>query len=107
MFTAMTDPSSARDLTMLDDDTLRALSVNPGATATLRDTARREIERRVAGAVPEVRAKITAVDMPFANMVQFMVKWSLAAIPAMIILFAIGAALLGVLGSLGGVFRGR
>lgn len=33
---------------------------------------------------------VTDVQMPFGSMVVFMVKWALASIPAMIILFAVG-----------------
>ena len=47
------------------------------------------------------RVVVTDVDMPFGSMVQFMVKWALASIPAAIIL-AIVFALLGVL--FGGAF---
>lgn len=44
--------------------------------------------------------RIVDVDMPFGSMVKFMVKWAIAAIPALIILMIIGA-LVGTL--LGGV----
>lgn len=38
-----------------------------------------------------IRVTVTDVNMPFASMVGFMIKWALAAIPAMIILaFIIG-----------------
>ena len=37
--------------------------------------------------------KITDFDMPFGSMVRFMIKWVLASIPAMIILFIIGLIL--------------
>lgn len=43
---------------------------------------------------------VTDVNMPFGSMVRFMVKWALAAIPAFLILFAVGflcAVLAGVL----------
>ena len=44
---------------------------------------------------------VTDFQMPFASMVGFMVKWAIAAIPAVVILFAI-FAILGAL--LGGFF---
>ena len=44
---------------------------------------------------------VTDFQMPFASMVGFMVKWAIAAIPAVIILFVI-FAILGAL--LGGFF---
>jgi hypothetical protein len=39
---------------------------------------------------------VTDIDMPFGSMVKFMVKWSLASIPALLILMAI-AVILGIL----------
>lgn len=46
---------------------------------------------------------VTVVDvkMPFMSMVVFMVKWAIAAIPAIIILSLLGVMLAGVLGGLG------
>ncbi len=40
---------------------------------------------------------VTDIKMNFWSMVMFMVKWVLASIPAMLILFVIGAVLYGVL----------
>ena len=40
-----------------------------------------------------LRVVVTDVDMPFRSMISFMVKWSLASIPAFIILAGIGIAL--------------
>ena len=45
---------------------------------------------------PSVR--IIDVDMPFGSMVKFMVKWAIAAIPALIILMVIGASVGALLG---------
>jgi len=39
--------------------------------------------------------------MPFWSMVTFMVKWAIAAIPAIIILFVLGVILAAILGSIG------
>ena len=36
---------------------------------------------------------VTDIEIPFLSMVVLMVKWAIAAIPAVIILFFIGAAL--------------
>ena len=48
------------------------------------------------------------VRMPFWSMVVFMVKWSIAAIPAIIILVVLVAIIAGVLGGMfGGVLGGR
>ncbi len=41
------------------------------------------------------------IKMPFLSMVIFMVKWSIAAIPALIILAVIGMVLFAVLGGMG------
>lgn len=46
---------------------------------------------------------VTDFDMPFGSMVTFMVKWAIAAIPAVIILFLLGM-MLGVV--FGGIFGG-
>jgi hypothetical protein len=43
------------------------------------------------------RVVVTDIDMPFGSMVRFMVKWSIAAIPALIILVIIGSVLWGIL----------
>ena len=43
---------------------------------------------------------VRSFDMPFGDMVMFMVKWAIASIPAFIILFIIGAILTGIFGSL-------
>ena len=41
---------------------------------------------------------ITDIKMPFGSMVEFMVKWVIASIPAFIILFLIGMMVMGVFG---------
>ena len=46
---------------------------------------------------------IKDIQMPFWSMVTFMVKWSFAAIPAIIIIAIIIAVLMGLLGGLAGV----
>ena len=47
-------------------------------------------------------SEVTVVDikMPFWSMVVFMVKWSIAAIPALLILVVLGMILAGFLGGL-------
>ncbi len=54
---------------------------------------------------------ITDLDMQFMSLVVFIVKYTIAAIPAMIILFVIGAIVAAVLGGIfhslfGGLFGG-
>jgi hypothetical protein len=61
--------------------------------------------REVAAQLQEVA--IVDVQMPFGSMVVFMVKWALAAIPAMLMLFLIGLVLYSMFaGILLGVIRG-
>ena len=43
---------------------------------------------------------VTDIQMPFGSMVVFMVKWVIASIPALIILAALGFAVMSLLGSL-------
>jgi len=43
------------------------------------------------------RVVITDIRMPFLSMVIFMIKWAIAAIPAVIFIWAIGIILYGVL----------
>jgi len=44
---------------------------------------------------------VTDIQMPFMSMVIFMVKWVIAAIPAMLILTILGAIMTAVFGALG------
>ncbi len=43
---------------------------------------------------------VTDIQMPFGSMVVFMVKWVIASIPPLIILAALGFAVMSLLGSL-------
>ena len=49
----------------------------------------------------ETQVVVTDIQMPFISMVVFMVKWALAAIPALFILFAIFTGLFLALGITG------
>lgn len=49
---------------------------------------------------------VTDIRMPFFSMVIFMVKWAIAAIPALFILAMIGAGISFLLGSGGFEYRG-
>ena len=44
--------------------------------------------------------KVSSFDMPFLDMIGFMVKWAIASIPAFIILFIIGLIFFGIFGAL-------
>jgi hypothetical protein len=48
------------------------------------------------------KIKVTVVDikMPFSSMVLFMVKWAVASIPALTILFILGFLMLGMAGAM-------
>ena len=48
----------------------------------------------------ETKIIVADIKMPFISMVIFMVKWAIAAIPAIIILFILGAILSGIFGRL-------
>jgi hypothetical protein len=48
------------------------------------------------GDEPVNRVSVTDLDMPFLSMVRFMVKWAIAAIPALLILTVLGAVFWGV-----------
>jgi hypothetical protein len=47
------------------------------------------------------RVQIVDIKMPLSSMVVFMVKWAIAAIPAVLILFVVSAVFAGFLGGLG------
>lgn len=47
-----------------------------------------------------IQVRITDIKMPFMSMVTFMVKWAVAAIPAILILLVIGALLSGLVAGL-------
>lgn len=50
---------------------------------------------------PRQEVVVADIRMPFWSMVTFMVKWSIAAIPAIIILFVIGLILAAVVSGIG------
>lgn len=53
----------------------------------------------------ETAPGVTVVDikMPFLSMVVFMVKWAIASIPALLILFFLGSLLMGIFGGFAGM----
>ena len=56
-------------------------------------------------ASPGNQVIVTEIRMQFGSMVVFMVKWAIASIPAMIILFLAGVVILGLLGGYVGIVR--
>lgn len=49
---------------------------------------------------PIAAVRIVDVDMPFWSMVSFMVKWAIATIPALVLLFLAGAVIVALFGGL-------
>ena len=49
---------------------------------------------------PRMQVVVTDIDMPFLSMARFMVKWTIAAIPAMIVLFILGGIVATVRGGI-------
>ncbi|TFG44636.1 MAG: hypothetical protein E4H41_07235 [Gemmatimonadales bacterium] len=49
---------------------------------------------------PASRVTVVDIEMPFGSMVGFMVKWTIASIPAIIILFLIGVVIAVIMGGL-------
>ena len=46
---------------------------------------------------------ITDINIPFSSMIVLMVKWTIASIPALLILVVLGAIVIGMLGGLGAI----
>ena len=67
-----------------------------------RERFQKEIEKReeLQQRIEEKSVHVKSFDMPFGDMVGFMVKWSLASIPAFIILFIIFAIFFAIFGLL-------
>jgi hypothetical protein len=49
----------------------------------------------------KIEVVITDIKIPFGSMVVLILKWALAAIPAMIILIILGAVVAGAIGGIG------
>jgi hypothetical protein len=47
------------------------------------------------------KVSVVDINMPFSSMVSFMVRWTIAAIPAMLILFIVGVMLFALLAAIG------
>lgn len=58
----------------------------------------KETDARQMDAAPLQRVVVSDFDMPFASMVAFIMKWTVAAIPAFIMLAIVGAFLAAMLG---------
>jgi hypothetical protein len=72
----------------------------PGSETERKKAVQDELLRRSREGDPAQRVLIADLDMPFGSMVSFMVKWSIAVIPAAIILALIGFVVFAALGGL-------
>lgn len=104
---ATTCPQCERDL-FLHRPAVVAQSSSPAPVLHGRDLlAPGEAGRRPdPNAPPPARVSVVDINMPFGSMVVFMVKWAIAAIPALLILgvllAALSAFLFGIARGLGG-----
>ena len=73
-------------------DTKKDKSINDGETSSLNDSSSFKVRTN--------KVQVTSIDMPFGNMVFFMVKWAIASIPALIILFIIVGIIYLIFGAL-------
>jgi hypothetical protein len=102
----------------LSDEELRATASNPNTPARLLPALRAELRSRRGGTSGDhqpwqqthattvqfpttMQVVVTDIHMSFSSMVVFMVKWSLASIPAFIILFVLALVCILVINVLG------
>ncbi|MGH7711816.1 MAG: hypothetical protein ACREOG_11065 [Gemmatimonadaceae bacterium] len=52
------------------------------------------------------KVSVSDVSMPFGSMVVFILKWTLASIPAMLIIFLIALVIAGIFGGMFAAMRG-
>jgi hypothetical protein len=113
-------PNDAQFRTLLrdkDTETLRRMEKDPSFTTEQWAMIAQEIRGRHAapnvGAAPPrsasgsspIAVRITDVDMPFPSMVMFMVKWTLASIPAFLFLLIVAFFAIAALASIGLAIR--
>ena len=92
-------------------DRRKTTKTSPRSAAVDRRKTTKSASRSAAPGRPQTTAVnrpesvvITDIKMPFGSMIVFMVKWALAAIPALILLFIIYSILFGIFGAmLGGL----
>lgn len=93
-----------RGINTLTDAELAELDRNPATSEDVRDLVAVEMalrhKRRTDAALPQ-RVTIVAVDIPFGDMISLMVKWSFAAVPAMIVVALIWLFVAAFLAALG------
>jgi len=105
----MSDDIAASRYSALSDGELKRIATeNPPSDPRERAALVTEMQRR-AGTLRATsheppgppKVVVTDIDMPFGSMVAFMVKWSIASIPALLILIVIGFIFAAVLAALG------
>lgn len=75
---------------------------------TIKEIENKKVPNYLPGKEPKIKpieVKLTGIDIPFWDMVVFMVTAAIAAIPAIIILFLILGAVLAMLGGIGSMGR--
>jgi hypothetical protein len=55
---------------------------------------------------PVQKVSVSDVSMPFGSMVVFILKWTLASIPAMLIIFLVAMVIAGLFGGMFAAMRG-
>lgn len=85
-------------------DREQAAQQQQAADAAARKQAANAVSPNVRSAMAQYKGAqpvvVLDVNMSFNSMVVFMIKWAIAAIPAMLILFALGAAMVALFGGL-------
>jgi hypothetical protein len=109
----MSDDVAASRFSALSDAELKRIAaenrpIDPRERAALvTEMHRRASTLRAAAAEPPAPPKVvvTDIDMPFGSMVSFMAKWSIASIPAFLLLAVIGLFVAAVFGAMFGSGR--
>lgn len=102
-------PTEQRRVDTLTDDELWALNRNTTIDPKTRDIVLVELAVRkkrrdeaAVGVAPAQRVTVVAIDIPFGDIISLMIKWSFAAIPAVIVMsivwFMLGAVCSGMVG---------
>ncbi len=72
-------------------------------SSTILEKPKAKSESREAKHISQMNVAITDVNIPFSSMVVLIVKWTMASIPALFILFIFGAIIIGMLGGLSAI----
>ena len=87
-------------------DTLRGPATCPKCGTPLRDAQVIQVDKPTSTKRLPEPVSVVDIRMPFWSMVEFMIKWAVAAIPAILILTVLGAVIIGVIvGLFAGLYR--